>query len=68
MIPMIDTRIGRRITSDPTTTINSGIRPGFLVGQQFDQNGVALKDRKGAPLAFDPDIAPTMIETGAIWK
>jgi hypothetical protein len=35
------------------------------VGQQFDQNGVALKDRKGNPLSFTPDIAPTMIETGA---
>jgi starch-binding outer membrane protein, SusD/RagB family len=59
----IDTRIGRRITSDPTTTINSGIRPGFLVGQQYDQNGVALKDRKGGPLAFSPNIAANMIET-----
>ncbi len=61
---LIDTRIGRRMTSDPTTTKNSGIRPGFLVGQQFDQNGVPLKDRKGNPLSFTPDIAPTMIETG----
>ena len=26
---------------------------------------MALKDRKGAPLAFDPVIAPTMIETGS---
>ncbi len=51
--------------SDPTTTINSGIRPGFLVGQQYDQNGVALKDRKGNPLAFDPNISSTMIETGS---
>jgi hypothetical protein len=61
---IIDTRIGRRKTSDPTTTINSGIRPGFLVGQQFDQNGVALKDRKGNPLFFEPNISPTMIENG----
>ncbi|PWS28854.1 RagB/SusD family nutrient uptake outer membrane protein [Pedobacter yonginense] len=35
----------------------SGIRVGFLVGQQFDQNGVALKDRKGNPLAFTPEVA-----------
>ena len=62
---IIDTRIGRRMTSDPTTTVNSGIRPGFLVGQQYDQNGVALKDRKGAGLIFDPVISPTMIENGA---
>jgi len=62
---LIDSRIGRRKTSDPTVTKYSGIRPGFLVGQQFDQNNVALKDRKGAPLAFDPNIAPTMIEQGS---
>ena len=34
----------------------SGIRVGFLVGQQFDQTGVALKDRKGNPLAFTPEV------------
>ncbi len=34
----------------------SGIRVGFLVGQQFDQNNVALKDRKGNPLIFTPEI------------
>jgi hypothetical protein len=61
---LIDSRIGRRRTSDPITTAASGIRPGFLVGQQFDQNGVALKDRKGNPLAFDPTIASNMIEQG----
>ena len=61
---LIDSRIGRRRTSDANTTINSGIRPGFLVGQQFDKNGVALQDRKSHPLFFEPDIAPTMIETG----
>jgi hypothetical protein len=60
----VDTRLGGRKTSWPITTQMSGIKPGFLVGQQFDQNGVALKDRKGAPLSFDPTIAPTMIETG----
>lgn len=61
----IDSRIGRRFNSWPQTTINSGIRPGFLVGQQYDQNGVALKDRKKNPLAFTPDIAPSMIEQGS---
>jgi len=61
---LLDTRIGRRYNSWPQTTAASGIRPGFLVGLQHDQNGVALKDRKGAPLAFDPVIAPNMIETG----
>lgn len=35
----------------------SGLRVGFLVGQQFDQNGVALKDRKGNALAFTPEVS-----------
>ena len=61
---LVDTRIGRRRLSDSLTTALSGIRPGFLVGQQYGPDGTPLKDRKGAPLAFDPTIAPTMIETG----
>jgi starch-binding outer membrane protein, SusD/RagB family len=32
--------------------MTNGILPGFLVGQQFDGAGVALKDRNGAPLSF----------------
>jgi hypothetical protein len=60
----LDTRIGRRVLSDSLTTAVSGIRPGFLVGQQYDQKGVALQDRKGHPLAFEPGIASTMIEQG----
>ncbi|HJW28242.1 MAG TPA: RagB/SusD family nutrient uptake outer membrane protein, partial [Saprospiraceae bacterium] len=40
----------------------SGLKVGFLVGQQFDQNGTPLQDRKGNPLAFTPEINP--IETG----
>jgi hypothetical protein len=40
----------------------TGLRTGFLVGQQFDQNGTALKDRNGAPLAFTREIA--LRETG----
>ena len=62
---LIDSRIGRRRTSDANTTINSGIRPGFLVGQQFDKSGALLQDRHSHPLFFEPDIAPTMIETGS---
>jgi starch-binding outer membrane protein, SusD/RagB family len=61
---LVDTRIGRRRLSDSLTTAMSGIKPGFLVGQQYSANGTPLKDRKGNPLAFDPVIAPTMIETG----
>ncbi len=58
-----DPRLGGRFYKGVTNI--SGIRPGFLVGQQYDQNGVALKDRKGNPLSFNPTIAPTMIETGS---
>jgi starch-binding outer membrane protein, SusD/RagB family len=61
---IIDTRLGGRTTSNVASYKTAGIRPGFLVGQQHDQNGVALKDRKGNPLAFDPNISSTMIETG----
>jgi starch-binding outer membrane protein, SusD/RagB family len=61
----VDTRLGGRRTSWPITTSMSGIKPGFLVGQQYDAAGNLLKDRKGNLLAFDPTIAPTMIETGS---
>ncbi len=40
----------------------SGIKSGFLVGQQFDQNGTALQDRKGNPLSFTPQVA--LVEAG----
>lgn len=40
----------------------SGINAGFLIGQQFDQNGVALKDRKNNPLAFTREVKA--VETG----
>jgi hypothetical protein len=60
---VLDERLGGRYY--PTVTNISGIRPGFLVGQQYDQNHVALKDRKGAPLYFTPQIADNMIEVGS---
>jgi len=41
----------------------SGLKVGFLVGQQFNEAGVALKDRTGAPLAFTRDFK--LKETGA---
>ena len=62
---LIDQRLGGRVTSNLTSTMTSGIRPGFLIGQQYDENGVAEKDRKGNPLAFDPAISPDMKETGS---
>lgn len=48
-----DSRIGAAI---PGVTDAKGLRAGFLVGQQFDEKGTALKDREGKPLAFTADI------------
>jgi starch-binding outer membrane protein, SusD/RagB family len=62
---LLDQRLGGRVTSNLTSTQTSGIRPGFLIGQQYDETGAAEKDRKGNPLAFDPKIADDMKETGA---
>ena len=52
----------RRDASYPGVTDVSGLRVGFLIGQQFDQNGVALKDRSGAPLSFTREVK--LRETG----
>lgn len=62
---VFDTRLGGRKTSNLISTQTSGIRPGFLVNQQYDEHGVAEKDRKGNPLAFEPAIAADMKENGA---
>ncbi|GAA4793270.1 RagB/SusD family nutrient uptake outer membrane protein [Olivibacter ginsenosidimutans] len=35
----------------------SGVRVGFLVGQQVNQKGENLKDRRGNPLAFTPEVS-----------
>jgi len=43
----------------------SGINPGFLVGQQFNETGAKEVDRKGNPLAFTAASASNMIETGS---
>ncbi|MBA4139056.1 MAG: RagB/SusD family nutrient uptake outer membrane protein [Segetibacter sp.] len=60
---VFDRRLGGRFYAGATDI--SGLRPGFLVNQQYNEAGVALKDRKGAPLAYTPAIASNMIETGA---
>lgn len=52
----------RRGDSYTGVTNVSGLRVGLLVGQQFDQNGTALKDRSGAPLAFTREVK--LKETG----
>ena len=59
----VDSRIGGRYSAKSTP--QSGIKPGFLIGQQYNEAGVAEKDRKGNPLAFDPTIASDMKETGS---
>lgn len=60
----IDYRLGN--VYYPGVTNVSGIRPGLLIGQQYDQTNTALKDRKTPPnpLAFDPKIANDQKETG----
>jgi hypothetical protein len=60
---VLDSRIGLR--KNPNVIPYSGIRPRMLVGQQYDQNGNPLQDRKGNPLAFTPTFASNMIETGS---
>jgi hypothetical protein len=40
----------------PGITSIGGVRVGFLVGQQYDQNGTALQDRRGNALAFTPEV------------
>jgi starch-binding outer membrane protein, SusD/RagB family len=59
---LLDPRIGGRYYKGVTDI--SGMRPGLLVNQQYNESGVAIKDRKGNPLAFTPTIAANMIETG----
>lgn len=54
-----DTRRGQAYTGVTNVT---GLRVGLLEGQQFDNNGVALKDRKGNNLAFSRAVA--LKETG----
>jgi len=52
----------RRSSTYPGVTDVSGLRVGFLIGQQFDQNGTALTDRGGAPLSFTREVK--LRETG----
>ena len=59
----VDMRIGGRYFKGLTDKI--GMKPGLLIGQQYNADGSKEKDRKGADLAFDPTIAPDMKETGA---
>jgi hypothetical protein len=55
-----DERLG--LSYDGVTDI-SGIKVGMLEGQQFDEKGMALKDRSGAPLAFTKEVSA--VENGS---
>lgn len=51
-------------------TTNTGMRVGFLQGQQYGKGGVALKDRSGNPLIFtasvDNIVTGSVVETAGI--
>lgn len=53
----------RRGGSYPGMTDVGGVRTGFLVGQQFNEKGEALKDRKQNNLVFTPEVK--LKETGS---
>ena len=61
---LLDPRIGGRFYKGITNAPGSGLRPGLLIGQQYDDKGVARKDRKGNLLKFDPNIVEDLKETG----
>jgi len=60
---LLDKRLGGRFYK--TCTDLSGIRPGLLIGQQYDSGRVPLKDRKGNPLSFDPNLNADLKEVGS---
>ena len=53
----------RRGAEYPGMTDVGGIRTGFLFGQQVDENGTDLEDRKGNKLAFTKEVA--LLESGS---
>jgi len=54
-----DKRLGG--TAYPGVTDVSGLKPGFVVGQQLNEAGQPIKDRQGNPLSFTTDVK--LIET-----
>ena len=59
---VLDKRIGERFYRGATDI--SGVRPGLLIGQQYNETGQPLKDRKGNLMIFNPSIASDLKETG----
>lgn len=68
---LLDTRVGGRYKTGVTDVVGSGLRPGLLIGQQFDHLGnrrhyrgwVAADGPNAKLLSFTPGIAANMIET-----
>ena len=68
---LLDVRIGGRFKAGVTDVPGSGLRPGLLIGQQFDHLGAKKHYRGWLPadganaklLIFNPTIATNMIET-----
>ena len=56
-----DNDIRKSAEPDDLTPV-SGLKAGFLVGQQKNELGEDLEDRRGNPLAFTPEVA--LFETG----
>lgn len=56
-----DTRRGMEL---PTLKAQYGLRAGLLYGQQYNKDGVALKDRQGNPLSFT--LESPIIVSGAL--
>lgn len=54
-----DKRVG---AAYPVSTDLTGLRVGFLIGQQFDRNGNPLKDRNGNNLSFTREVR--LVESG----
>ncbi len=54
-----DARVGGK--TYPGVTEISGLKPGFLVGQQYNEAGGQIKDRQGKPLSFTKDVG--LVET-----
>jgi starch-binding outer membrane protein, SusD/RagB family len=68
---LLDTRIGGRFKAGVTNVAGSGLRPGLLIGQQFDDQGnkkhyrgwVAADGPNAKLLSFNSTIGAGMIET-----
>jgi len=59
---VLDKRLGGRVYKGVTEV--SGLRPGLLIGQQYNELGAKYKDRKGNDLVFQPTIAADLKENG----